>query len=579
MSDAIESALYNSSRVVIIFSIAESHLPLAILTDSTGTIIEKTSAIPASLYPWLSHVSDNLPSIYSGLSDMETFGIDRELPLTEGPKGLAMRVSNGIVILFAPEPTIREREELTVGKLIGRLGENPRVRYITLQDESGFIFATKSVREMTSLVADSFLIEVRANKEPNWRYLDFSGERVFELAMEFPPMGSYRGVLRVGLSTSDYDHLLRGYAVQLGIILLLVLLVAVAATGLLLATRRLAAERGLSDAILSGMSAACVAVDKEETVTLVNPIAGRLFNISHKRVLGEKLEKVIPDDPLELKTVLEKGIGESFQLEIEKGGERYVFDVSTGLLPDGGAFAVAEDISDLVELRKEVAGAEHLRALGELAAGVAHEIRNPLNSIGIAAQRLAVEFEPEKDVQAYRDLLSALRGEIDRLDRVIQEFIGLSAPMAPDMRTQPLAPLLEEVSAAGKLHAEGAKVHFETEISDIGKLDFDSEHLKKALLNLIKNAVEATPPNGHVRLTAVRSSEDVEISIWDDGPPIPEKVMEKLGKPFVSAGKEGGTGIGLFVAYRVVRDHGGDIEVETGESGTTFTVILPGRRK
>ncbi|RKZ29687.1 hypothetical protein DRQ36_07890, partial [bacterium] len=471
----------------------EGHLPLAILVDTTGQIIEKSGALEASLYPWITRLPENIPGVFSGLADQQLFGIDREFPLTEGPKGLAIKISNGIVVLFAPEPTIREREKLTVGRLISRLGENPRVRYITLQDESGFIFATKSVHDMSSLAADSALAYVQATGKPNWRYQTFSGEKVFELALRFPTMGDYRGVLRVGLSTVEHNRLFYGYAIQLAIILVLALAVSIIAVGLLMTSKRLAVQKGLSDAILSEMNAVCIAVDRDGIVTLINPAASKLFGIPAADATGKIMEDVLHGDIFRLGEVVSKDAGGAFNVEIKRGDSNRVLEVSTGKLPDGGAFAIAEDVTSLVELRKEAAGAEHLRALGELAAGVAHEVRNPLNAIGIAAQRLLVEFEPKTENEAYRELLSGLRAEIDRLDRVIREFIGLSAPMAPNMVRQPLKPLLNEIADAGRLRAEGMGIEFDAEIDELGELDFDSEQLKKALLNLIKNAVEATP--------------------------------------------------------------------------------------
>ncbi len=550
-------------------------LPLVILADSTGQILDKSGAVMADIYPWLGRLPENLPGVFGGFVEREMFGIDRELPLTEGPKGLALKTAWGILILFAPEPTIRERENLTVGRLIGHLGENPNVRYITLQDDAGFIFATKSVTEMTSLTADSFLTKVRATGRPDSRYTEFSGERVFELAIDFPRMGLYRGILRIGLSTSDYERLYRSYAIQIGIILLLVLAVTIAAAVLLRTTRRLAVQKGLSDAILSEMGAACVAVDADGIITLINPVASRIFGIPVREAVGAIFEDVLPGDPLRLGDVLGKGTGGLFTTEIPSGDNERQFDVSTGKLPDGGAFAVAEDITGLNALRKEAAGAEHLRALGELAAGVAHEIRNPLNAIGIAAQRLSNEFEPVEDRAGYSELLGGVRREIGRLDNVIREFIGLSAPMAPDISYRPLTPLLEEIVLDAGIRAGGKNIEFTSEIEEIGPAHFDPEQLKKALINLIKNAVEATPDGGRMSLTAELRESTISISIWDNGPPIPDSVREKLGKPFVSAGKESGTGIGLFVAFRIARDHGGKIEYESGESGTTFSFILP----
>ena len=550
-------------------------LPLVLLTDEEGQILGKSGALMADTYTWMADLRDKLAEVYHNGAEIEIYGIDREFPLTEEPKVLAVRVDNGVVVLFAPEPTIREREELTVGKMISYLGENPNVRYITLQDEGGFIFATKSVTEMTSLTADSFLAEVHESGIPRGRFVNFSGDKVYELAAKFPTMGLYRGVLRIGLSTNEYQRLLNSFSTQLAIILLLVLAVTVVGVVLLFTTQRLSAQKGLSEAILSEMSALCAAVDRDGVITLLNPVTAKVYGVKQKDAIGKLVEDVLPGDPFRLVETLRTGSGSVFAEELQIGDKLFHLDVSTGILSDGGAFAVAENITNLLELRKEAAGAEHLRALGELTAGVAHEIRNPLNAIGIAAQMLSSDFAPKEDEEGYRELLRNVRVEITRLDKVVREFIGLSAPMAPDLKRRPLAPILEEIAEAAKLRAAGKHIEFTTSFADVGIAAFDEEQLKKALLNLIKNAVEATPEFGEIRLSAEIREENVRIEIWDDGPPIPANIREKLGKPFVSSGKEGGTGIGLFLAFRIARDHGGKIEVESNDSGTSFTFILP----
>ncbi len=552
----------------------KGQLPFVVFTDFDGTIVYRSSP-SGELYSQFESIRENLAGIYENGERSVLFGIDRELPLEEGPKGLAMRVENGVVVMFAPEPTPREREELTLGRMIGRLGENPEVRYLALQDESGFIFATKAVRTLSSLASDEFLEKVYSTGIPSYRYTNFSNERVFELALVFPKMGRYHGVLRVGFSSAEYDKLFRGYVLQIGVILILAIIAAIGAIALSYTARRLAAQVGLSEAIVSEMSAACIAVDPSGNISLINPLAGKFFGLRSREAVGRSYISVFPHDELGIGRLASNEHGYSSRIEIETQIGRRTLDISAGKLRDGGAFAVAEDITDLIELKKEAAGAEHLRALGELAAGVAHEIRNPLNAIGIVAQRLSAEFKPTEDEAEYRGMLKDLRAEISRLDNIIREFIGLSAPMAPALSLQPLRPLIDEIESAARLRAVGSGIEFQSKIEFDGLVEFDGNQLKKALLNLIKNAVEATPAGGLIRFEVSRRDDKIRLAVFDDGPPVPKGVLDKLGKPFVSAGKEAGTGIGLFVAFRVAKDHGGKIEVDSNENGTTFTIILP----
>jgi len=556
----------------------KGRLTLAILTDREGNIKTKSGAITPEFYPWLNRVSENLPLVYQGINNSQLFGIDRELPLTEGPKGIALEVDNGILVLFSPEPTIKEREELTVGNLIRRLGENPQIRYLTLQDKSGFIFATKSVSTMSSLESDNFLQVIYNSGKSNSRFIRFSGEKIFEFATVFPRMGRYSGILRMGISAKDYDRLLLSYAIQLGIILILTIIGGIVVMAFISTSRRLAKQKGLSDAILSEMNAICVAIDNHGIVTLINPIAAKLFGVNIEDSIGKLQEDVFQNDPLKLTDQLRRKSGRVFREEIQTINGLRTYDISTGNLSDGGAYVVAEDVTDFIELRREVAQAEHLKSLGELAAGVAHEIRNPLNAIGIASQRLSNEFKPIEDENGYQNLLFELRSAIKRLDNVVREFIGLSAPMAPNMDIQPLNPLIQEIIADNRMQIEGSGLQFVTQIDDLGYAKIDPGQIKKALQNLIKNAVEATSSGGKIEIRAHRTDNQIKISIWDSGKPIPENIQGKIGKPFVSYGKETGTGIGLFTTYRIASDHGGKIEFESDKNGTEFRFILYGER-
>ncbi|MGG4490730.1 ATP-binding protein [Metabacillus idriensis] len=213
---------------------------------------------------------------------------------------------------------------------------------------------------------------------------------------------------------------------------------------------------------------------------------------------------------------------------------------------------------------------QKLSIAGQLAAGIAHEVRNPLTSISGFLQLIKNEF-PDKD--SYFDIIF---GEIKRIELVLSEMLVLAKPQAIHFREKNMVSILEQVSVLIEsnaiLHNIQLKKSFPSEEIIV---DCDENQLKQVFINLIKNAIEAMPNGGNIHISCRLKGEAVIISIEDDGMGIPKEKISKLGEPFFST-KEKGTGLGLTVCLRIIKDHYGHINVNSSlNNGTTFEVILP----
>lgn len=221
---------------------------------------------------------------------------------------------------------------------------------------------------------------------------------------------------------------------------------------------------------------------------------------------------------------------------------------------------------------------EHLAFLGALAAGLAHEIRNPLSTLSVNLQLLREDWEQpvtEKEQRSYRKIQTLLR-ETKRLEQIVSDFLRFAAGHDLRRETVGLPSLLDEqLEFIGPAAARaGIRIHREVDPA-LPAVQADAGLLRQALLNLLLNAQQAMPRGGDLTVRARRESENVFVEISDTGVGIPEEIRERIFNVYFST-KPGGTGLGLPTAKRIVEEHGGSITVESAPGrGTTFRVRLP----
>ena len=221
--------------------------------------------------------------------------------------------------------------------------------------------------------------------------------------------------------------------------------------------------------------------------------------------------------------------------------------------------------------------AERLAAVGTLAAGLAHEVRNPLNSaslqLAVLERRLARGETGDKAIAVTR----IIKGEIDRLDRLVKDFLAFAKPAPLDRRPVDVGALLASVAELIGPETEAARVAVEIEATpDLPRAAGDAERLRQVLLNLTRNAVEAMHERGGtLTLRAKPAREVLEIDVEDDGPGFPSELP--VFDAFFTT-KDQGTGLGLSLVHRIISDHGGTIRVASRPGRTCFTFTLPASR-
>ncbi len=232
-----------------------------------------------------------------------------------------------------------------------------------------------------------------------------------------------------------------------------------------------------------------------------------------------------------------------------------------------------EQTDVLFQTEEQLRRADRLSALGELSAGMAHEIRNPLGSIKGAVEIIKDDYAPD---EAKYEFIQILLKETDRLNQIVQEFLGFARPKQPEFRQADLNEAIESVLALTAQEARKAGVKVEKRLDpSIGRRSLDAGLLKQAFLNLALNAIQAMPGGGVLIVESALRGGVIVVKIIDTGVGISEENRKKLFSPFFTT-KKNGTGLGLAITYRIIENHKGRISVasEPGK-GTTFSVELP----
>jgi two-component system sensor histidine kinase HydH len=333
--------------------------------------------------------------------------------------------------------------------------------------------------------------------------------------------------------------------------------------------------------VLESMANGLITVDRSLCVATFNPTALEIMGKTKEDVAGRPISELLPLEN-EIKKVLsdsESILEKEVKITSERKGKDFLFlSVSPLKEPDShiarGAVIILRDVTMIRELEQKVILSEKFAALGRLSAGVAHEIRNPLNSIRGFIQYFQKKLSLEEEDYRYTDLMIT---EVDRLNRVISKLLAFSKPREPRLSIRSPYEILDHCIRVIEREAQGEGLELirTTCADEMPLVLMDTDQITQVFLNILINAVEATPKGGKIFVKCEMDEPGrLRIAVEDTGEGIPKENIDKLFDPFFSTKKKG-TGLGLAIVKSIIEAHDGEIDVESEPGrGTRFIITL-----
>src|SRR5437588_5328370 len=353
---------------------------------------------------------------------------------------------------------------------------------------------------------------------------------------------------------------------------------------------RLAQEKGFLETVFNAIQEGIIVTDSSGKITYMNDGACELFGLDAEDSIGKQLDERVRG--LDWHSLTRSGGPVTRDLEIFYPSNRFINFYIVPLIIEHRAEDVEADgaghqvgyaiiLRDITESRRtaeKTIESERLNALTLLAAGVAHEIGNPLNSLNIHLQvmeRAARKLEGQERSELERSIKVA-RNEIGRLDSIVTQFLRAIRPSKPQLQPANINAVVEETVHFFAPEIEARDIVVETELrSDLPLLQIDRDQMKQAFYNIIKNSFEAMKRRGILRIRTDMDDTHVRVSFTDNGGGMSAEALSRVFEPYYTT-KARGSGLGLLIVRRIVREHGGELAIESAEGkGLTLTIRLP----
>ncbi len=535
---------------------------------------------------------DELAPILEGQTEEFIIGL-KNAEFSEGERfSVAIARSNNrgaIVVNLDAKDFLEFRKKIGIGVILNGISLHHGIEYIVLQDTLGILAASEKIESVEAINGSDFLTSAMTSDSVFNRITNQAGVEVYEVVERFMLDDELIGLYRLGVSLEDIrnveDRMLRRLIIIsliLAAISIIVLSIIFTTQNLITISKEYEKFKTLTSSVLENMSEAVLVLDKENKITLFNKSAENLFKVNSDKVIGSEISfvenGVLDFIGSEIRNLNEESSNFEKQLLLNDEEKFLSFSISQLIDPDTEQLNFTIVIKDLTETRRledEAKRNEKLSAMGELASGVAHEIRNPINAIGMIAQRLNKEFTPIANLNEYSEITHLLRTEVSRINKIITQFLSYAKPIDLILKPVNTKQYFEEIYRLFEDQAKQKGIKFILQNSDSYTIKLDPDLIKQSLMNIIQNAFDAVKNGGEVILHYFKVKNDLVIQISDNGTGISPDQQKKIFDLYFTTKKEG-NGLGLSISQKIISQHYGLISVSSKlNNGTSFKIILP----
>jgi PAS domain S-box-containing protein len=334
--------------------------------------------------------------------------------------------------------------------------------------------------------------------------------------------------------------------------------------------------------LIENMNEMLYIYDQDLILTFMNSRGYRHMHYDPCDIIGRSILEFIPDHEREqvireAENRLKHGQSGTYETNLIRGdGSLMPVRIKSSPLTENGkvigGLVVAEDITEWIKVEKEMARLAQLHVVGEIAAGIGHEIRNPMTTVQGFLQLLSTNEEFAK----YQSYFEVMMEELERANDIISEFLSLARDKMVNLKKSNLNNLLTSMAPLLQADALLSDKQVHLRLQDIPDVWLDVKEIRQLILNLVRNGLEAMPAGGTVTISTSQEDDKIVLSVQDEGGGIMPDVMDKIGTPFFTT-KEQGKGLGLAVCYGIVSRHKAVMDILTGPQGTTFRIIFSSR--
>ncbi|MBI5593159.1 MAG: PAS domain-containing protein [Deltaproteobacteria bacterium] len=503
-------------------------------------------------------------------------------------------------------------------KLLMETAQQSDIVHLIVTDAGGMIMASSDPEQIGGMHGKDLNLEaIIESSQSFWRILhEHHGKKIFEFYRRFTPTrpspGFHRGrmkgesppplppvmllppdgpdasrIIFIGLDMDSIEVARRSDAMHTVVMGTILLFIGFAGVMMLLLAQNyrmtrasLSRIKAFSDTLVENMPIGLIALDTSLIITSFNHVADRVLNLSAVHASGKKASEVLPRMFLELIShpdietrAVEKEIvchiAEKTRLPLQVSAARLQDETGTFL----GYVLLFKDLREVQALQKALARSQRLASIGSLAAGVAHEIRNPLSSI----KGFATYFrERHSDIPEDREVSSIMIQEVDRLNRVVSQLLAFAKPVTIAKKPVSISDVIRNTLKLMERQSSDCQIDIDTKIQPgLPLIPMDPDQMSQVLLNLLLNSVEAMASGGRIVISATLDQDRLILQISDNGSGIPETDLSQIFDLYFTT-KTSGTGLGLAIVHNIVEAHDGDIKVESlAGKGSTVTIRLP----